>query len=175
METHGRDLKFLGVFALLMVIYWGATTTAPVKDHFFPWYLETNAVASADILHLFGYADMTRNGTSLVSPRGSITVARGCDAVEPAALFISAVLASPVILRSRLIAVAVGTAFIMLLNLFRIITLFLCAVHWPAAFDIMHLDIWQTAFIIFALALWGVWAAWATRKKRLKPANVSTH
>ena len=174
METHGRDLKFLGVFALLMVIYWWATTTAPVKDSFFPWYLEVNAVASADILHLFGYEDMTRNGKSLASPRGSITVERGCDAVEPAALFVSAVLASPVIFTSRLLAVVVGTIFIMLLNLFRIITLFLCAVHWRAAFDIMHLDVWQTAFIIFALVLWGVWAAWVTRKKRPQPADVGT-
>ena len=174
MKTHGRDLKFLAIFAFLMVVYWGATTTSAVKDGFFPWYLEMNAKASAGILHGFGYEDMRRDGNALVSPRGAITVERGCDAVEPTALFASAVLASPIVLRSRLIAVGAGTVLLMLMNLFRIISLFLCDVHWKAAFDIMHLDVWQTLFIVFAIVLWGVWAAWVTRKKPPKQADVGS-
>ena len=106
------------------------------------------AKASAGILHVFGYEDMHRDGQALVSPRGAITVGRGCDAVAPTALFLSAVIASPIVLRSRLIAVGAGTVLLMLMNLFRIITLYLCAVHWRAAFDIMHLDVWQTLFIL---------------------------
>ena len=174
MRTHGRDLKFLAVFVFLMITYWGATTTSAVKEGFFPWYLEANAKASAGILHVFGYEDMHRDGKSLISQRGAITVERGCDAVEPTALFVSAVLASPIVLRSRLLAVGLGTVLLALLNLFRIITLFLCAVHWKAAFDIMHLDVWQTLFIVFAIVLWGVWAAWVTRKKRSIHADVGS-
>lgn len=172
MKTHGRDLKFLAFFAVLMTVYFGATTTSAVTEDFFPWYLELNAKASAGILHVFGYEDMHRNGKSLISPRGAITVGRGCDAVAPTALFLSAVLSSPIVLRSRLIAVVAGTVLLMLMNLFRIISLFLCAVHWKAAFDIMHLDVWQTLFIVFAIVLWGVWAAWVTRRKPPKQADV---
>ena len=172
MQTHGRDLKFLAVFAFLMVFYWGLTTTSAVKDGFFPWYLEINAKASAGIIHLLGHEDMHRDGNALISPRGAVTVERGCDAVEPTALFVSAVIASPIVLRSRLMAVGVGTVLLMLMNLFRIITLYLCAVHWKAAFDIMHLDVWQTLFIVFAIVLWGVWAAWVTRKKPPRQADV---
>ncbi len=174
MKTHGRDLKFLAFFAILMTVYFGATTTSAVTDDFFPWYLELNAKASAGILHVFGYEDMHRDGHSLISPRGAITVARGCDAVEPTALFVSAVLASPIVLRSRLIAVGAGTVLLMLMNLFRIISLYLCAVHWKAAFDIMHLDVWQTLFIVFAIVLWGVWAAWVTKRKPPIQADVGS-
>ncbi len=174
MQTHGRDLKFLAVFAFLMIMYWGATTTSAVKEGFFPWYLNINAKASAGIIHLLGHDDKHLDGNALISPRGAVTVERGCDAVEPTALFVSAVLASPIVLRSRLIAVGAGTVFLMLLNLFRIITLYLCAVHWKAAFDIMHLDVWQTLFIVFAIVLWGVWAAWVTRKKRPIQADVGS-
>lgn len=174
MQTHGRDLKFLAVFAFLMVFYWGLTTTSAVKDGFFPWYLEINAKASAGIIHLLGHEDMHRDGNALISPRGAVTVERGCDAVEPTALFVSAVIASPIVLRSRLMAVGVGTVLLMLMNLFRIITLYLCAVHWKAAFDIMHLDVWQTLFIVFAIVLWGVWAAWVTRRKPPNQADVGS-
>ena len=85
--------------------------------------------------------------------------------MEPSALFVAAVLASPVALRSRIVAAAVGTIFLMLVNFLRIVSLFLTAVHWRRAFDIMHLDVWQTLFIILALLLWALWAARATRKR----------
>ena len=174
MKTHGRDLRFLAVFAVLMGLYYLATTTAVVSDPdhgFFEWYLRVNAKASAGVIHLFGYDDMERKEKSLVSPRGSISVARGCDAVEPSALFVSAVLASPVPLMSRLTAAVAGTVLLMLLNLVRIISLFLCAVHWKEAFDLMHLDVWQTLFIVLAILLWAIWAAWATKKKRPRQAD----
>ena len=172
LQTHGRDLRFLGFFAGLMAVYYGATTAHPVSgpDGFFDWYLELNAEASAGILHAINYADLERKGKSLVSPRGSITVERGCDAVEPSALFVAAVLASPVAWRSKLLAAVAGTALLMVINLVRIISLFLTAVHWRKAFDIMHLDVWQAAFIFFAIVLWALWASWVT-KKRPRQAN----
>lgn len=168
LETHGRDLRFLGLFVLFMVIYYFISTTSTMKDRFFPWYLEANARATVTVLDAFGYPDLTRQGKAVTSPGGSVTVARGCDAMEPAALFISAVLASPVTLSARLAAALVGTALLLFINLIRIISLFLCAVHWKAAFDIMHLDVWQALFIFLAIFLWAVWAAWAVKRHRRK-------
>ena len=168
METHGRDLRFLGLFILFLGIYYVISTTSTMRDRFFPWYLEANARASVVVLSAFGYPDMTRQGMAVSSPGGSVTVARGCDAMEPAALFISAVLASPVSWGSRLLAAAVGTALLLTINLIRIISLFLCAVHWKSAFDVMHLDVWQALFIFLAIFLWAIWAAWAVKRHRRK-------
>ncbi len=168
METHGRDLRFLGLFILFMAIYYVFSTTATMKDRFFPWYLEANAHASVVVLHGVGYDDVVQKEKSVSSSRGSITVARGCDAMEPAALFISAVLASPVSWGSRLVAAVLGTALLLIINLIRIISLFLCAVHWKPAFDIMHLDVWQAVFIFLAIFLWAIWAAWAVKRHRKK-------
>jgi len=119
-------------------------------------------------LKAFGWSDVTRQGTTVSSPAGSITVARGCDAMEPAALFISAVLASPVSWGARALAAIVGTALLLTINLVRIISLFWCAVKWRAAFDIMHLDVWQALFIFLAIFLWAMWAAWAVKRHRRK-------
>lgn len=168
METHGRDLRFLALFILFMAIYYFFSTTSMIQDRFFPWWLEANARASVVVLDAFSSIDITRQGKAVTSPGGSITVARGCDAMEPVALFVSAVLASPVTLGARAIAAVVGTAVLLIINLVRIISLFLCAVYWKTAFDIMHLDVWQALFIFLAIFLWAIWAAWAVKRHRRK-------
>ena len=165
MATHGRDLRFLVVFALLMGVYYSGTTTAAVKERFFPWYLTLNAEGSVAVLHASGVDYVSRIHHSLNSSRGSITVERGCDAVEPTALFVSAVLASPVRMMAKLPAVVVGTLVLAVVNLVRIISLFLSAVYWRAAFDILHLDVWQAAFILLAILMWALWASWAVRRQ----------
>lgn len=173
METHGRDLRFLGLFILFMVIYFLFSTTPLMKDRFFPWYLEANARASVVVLSAVGYPNVSQKDKAVTSPRGAVTVARGCDAMEPAALFISAVLASPVTWGSRIVAALAGTALLLVINLVRIISLFLCVVHWKAAFDVMHLDVWQALFIFLAIFFWAVWAAWAVKRHRRKNVLVS--
>ena len=165
MDTHGRDLRFLLVFAVLMGVYYAATTTAAVKERFFPWYLTLNSDASVVVLHGVGINYVNRIHHSLNSSRGSITVERGCDAVEPTALFVSAVLASPVPWMSKLPAVFVGTLILAIVNIVRIVSLFLSAVYWRKAFDILHLDVWQAAFILLAILMWALWASWANKRQ----------
>lgn len=168
MATHGRDLRFLVIFAILMGAYYAATTTAAVKERFFPWYLTLNADASVAVLHTVGIDYVQRIQHGLTSPRGSINVERGCDAVEPTALFVSAVLASPVPWMSKVPAVIVGTLILAVVNVVRIVSLFLSAVYWRAAFDILHLDVWQAAFILLAILMWALWASWAVRRQAVR-------
>ena len=174
MATHGRDLRFLIVFAVLMGAYYVATTTDSMKNQFFPRYLQLNADASVVVMHTFAYKDVKRSEKSLVSSRGAISVERGCDAVEPTALFVSAVLASPVPFLSKLPAVVVGSLILAVVNLIRIISLFLTAVHWRKAFDVMHLDVWQAVFIFLAILLWALWASWATKRVSTTEQGVRT-
>ena len=166
--THGRDLRFLIIFAVLMGGYYLLTTTNPMKTRFFPWYLRLNAQLAAGTLNAFGYDGVEAKSTALTSKHGSISVERGCDAVEPTALFAAAVLASPMAFGTKLPAVAVGALFLAAVNVIRIISLFLSAAHWKPAFDILHLDVWQAVFIFLALLLWLTWVSWAgKRQKRL--------
>jgi exosortase/archaeosortase family protein len=166
LEMHGRDLRFLVIFGALMVLYYFTTTTSIVKDRFFPWYLDATTRVSAASLSFFGYDGIERTGNVISAGGGWITVERGCDAVAPTALFISAVIASPAGLSSKLLAVVGGTCILMVINVVRIVTLFLTRIHWREAFDVMHLDIWQAAFIFLAILLWALWASWTTQKRR---------
>lgn len=153
-----------------MGLYYAASTTSPVKNRFFPWYLRLSAQASGMALQSFGYHGVSVRGNSLVAPRGAVSVERGCDAVEPCALFASAVLASPVSLWAKVPAAAIGCVFLMIINLVRIMSLLLTAAHWKAAFDIMHLDVWQSVFIFLAILFWALWASWETRRRTRRHA-----
>lgn len=161
--ANRRDLRFLLIFCSCMVLYFCLTLTSFIKDGFFPRYLRLNASVSGVVLNLMGQ-DVHIDQQAIISSGGSsINVERGCDAVAPSALFVSAVLASPVALGSRLLAATVGMVLLVLLNLVRVISLFLVRVHWPEAFDIMHLDVWQALFIFVAILMWALWASRAAR------------
>ncbi len=179
MATHGRDLKFLVIFGLVMGAYFAATTTEPIggdpaqQSGFFPWYLRQTTTAAVKVLHFFGYDNVSvggDKGNDLIGPKGNISVSRGCDAVAPTVLFLAAVLASPARRLSKLRAVIGGTLILMTVNLLRIISLYLTAVHWPRAFDVMHLDVWQAIFIFLAILLWALWASQAARP-RARPSS----
>ena len=166
LKTHGRDLRFLLTFAFLMGLYYLATTTDTLKKDFFPWYLDATTYVSGSILQACGY-DELRVQRRVLDWHGTwLTIERGCDAVAPPALFLSAVLASPAPALFKVYAVLGGTAILMVVNLIRIITLFLTRIHWREAFDVMHLDIWQAAFILLAIVLWAGWASWTTKHRR---------
>jgi exosortase/archaeosortase family protein len=81
--------------------------------------------------------------------------------MEPSALLVAAVIASPVSIRARLVGAVLGTAILALMNLVRIVSLFYVGIHAPRVFEIIHVKGWQPAFILLALAFWVSWARWA--------------
>ena len=167
--THGRDLRFLAIFGLVLIVYYLSTTTEVASERFFPWYLRINAEATTWLLNFGGYSNVTVSGQVITSPDFSMAIERGCDAIEPSALFVAAVLASPVLFRRKLPALIIGTSLLLVLNLARLVSLFLTGLHLKAFFDVMHLQIWQAAFIIVALMFWAVWASSVFRvRKRVK-------
>lgn len=140
-----------------------------MKERFFPWYLRLNAQASGFLLNAMGYNEVSVKDQSLIGAF-RMQIARGCDGVDPSALFIAAVLASPVAFRRKVPALLIGTGLLLVLNILRIVTLYFTGLYWPRYFDIAHLDVWQAAFIIMALLFWAAWAHWiAQQRQRQRP------
>ena len=135
------------------------------KSDFFEGYLHLNARLTAAFIGLF--EDGVTAAGSSVSGRYSVQIKQGCDALQSSVFLMFAVLASPfrLSLRSRLPFVIVGTLFLLLLNLVRIISLYYTGVYFPQAFEAMHLDVWQPVFIFVPLVLWIVWARWVMRRR----------
>ena len=154
--------QFVGVFAVLMGVFYACTFIPALQKNFLPGLQRVNAVVSTAVLNLFGEGAKSAT-TNITSPRYAINIAHGCDAIEPIALFVAAVLAFPTRFSPKIPGLLVGTVILALLNLVRIVSLFYTGIYWPTAFETMHVDVWQPAFIVLSLFFWVMWALWATR------------
>lgn len=153
---------FVGLFVVLMGVFYAVTFIPYLNKKVLPRLQEVNAKASVAIMNVFG-EDASAMDTTISSKRYSVNIAHGCDAIEPIALFVAAVLAFPAPIRSKLPGLLIGTLVLTVMNLVRIISLFYVGIYWNAAFETMHVDVWQPAFIVLSLFFWVVWALWATR------------
>ena len=175
-ESKRPILRFVLMFALLMgpftVFFYSILTDTALFNR----YLDLNAAVSAGVLRVLG-EDASSTGQSLRSPRASLEIRHGCDAILPTALFVCAILAFPVVMRVKWTAVWLGSAALLLLNLVRIITLYYTRIYKPDWFHAMHVDVWQPAFIFLALLFWVIWALRATRvpEPQPVPSDDATH
>ncbi len=160
--SKGPVFRFVVSFSVMMsvfAVFFFAYFTNTVA---FDAYLRLNADVSARLLRLMG-DDATAAGFSVTSARASVQIKHGCDAIFPSALFVGAVLASPVRFRSKIGGMFIGSVVLLTINLIRIITLYYTRIYAPDYFHMMHIDVWQPAFIFLSLLFWVLWALRATR------------
>ena len=158
-------LKFLLIFGVLLAAFYVFTAFSPFySKRFVPLHHHLIAGVSGGLLAVLGQ-DITVTGASISSPRFSVNIIRGCDAVEPIALYVCAVLAFPLTFLKKLPGMIIGALLLLILNLVRIVSLFLIGVYSPEIFVLTHIDVWQALFIFFAVLLWILWLLWATRSQ----------
>jgi exosortase H (IPTLxxWG-CTERM-specific) len=155
-------LLFVVGFAVLMILFYIFWLSDFYNDNIQAKIVSVNSGISSFILNLFGMETRAVK-QSVSSSTFSVNIARGCDAIEAMALFASALLAFPSKWSYKLMGFFAGIAVLFALNIFRIVSLFLTGIYFPKAFEIMHVEVWQVLFIIFAIGLWIFWIKW-TRK-----------
>ncbi len=158
-------LRAVIVFVVLIGLFYGFVRTPTSEGEQFRPYLELIAATTAGVLDLLGY-EITVNDTMVSSSQFSMQIVQGCDAIEPIALFAAAVVASPVSLWAKIPGLLVGWVSLLLINLLRLVSLFIIGISFPALFDVMHEHIWQAVFIVLAIVFWAIWVQWATRPDR---------
>lgn len=164
-------VRAIVVFVVLLGLFYGFVHTPANATAAFRPYLALLARTVGGILALFGY-DITVAETTVHSPQFSMEIVRGCDAIEPIAIYLAAVLASPVGVWPKLPGILIGSAGLLLINLLRIVSLFYIGIHYRSLFDMLHEQVWQMVFIVLAIAFWAVWVQWATRNERKPPVPV---
>jgi exosortase/archaeosortase family protein len=158
-------LKFLIIFGVLLAAFYVFIAFSPsYHKKFIPSYHHLIALASGSMLSVLGQ-DITVADASISSPNFAVQIVPGCDAVEAIALYVCAVLAFPLKFLKKFPGMIAGTLLLSILNLIRIVSLFLIGVYFPRIFALMHIDVWQALFIFLAVLFWILWLLWATRSQ----------
>jgi len=155
-------LRFAVIFGILAAsseIFYQAVT---LDSAGFEIYLRTLARISAVAIGWFETKVTVRN--SLISGSSfAVEVARGCDAVQVCSLLAAAVIAFPLAFWCKLRGLVIGILVLQILNLLRIITLFLIGVHFSSVFHAAHVYVWPSILIVATIAIWIGWVRWETR------------
>ena len=161
-------LKFLSSFIILVLLLFTLSATdlfnlirEPLTN-LYTWI-------SGMILNIFG-SNATVNGDTLSTSRFVINVKAGCDGVAPMILFWATVAVFPVKWKYKWPGLLYGTIFLFVLNVIRIISLFLAGVYVRSLFDFLHVEFWQILFIAFTIFVWVYWYRWA--QKRIIADNI---
>ena len=164
-------MRAVVIFGVLMGAFYAFIHSAFLGDEVFEPYLRLIASISGGLVGFLGHPTSVVD-TSVNSEEFSMRIVRGCDAIEPTAAFVAAVVASPVSLWAKIPGILIGTLALLVINLVRLVSLFFIGVYFPKVLDFMHFDFWQAAFIVLAICFWAIWVQWATRP-RLEEIAVS--
>ena len=105
-------------------------------------------------------------GTTITGPWATISVFRGCDAIDPILVLCAGILAYPSAWRNKLIGLLLGVPVLFTLNVVRILSLYIIRSKAPAWFEPMHLQIWPVVFVVLAGLLWLGWVRWSLQNER---------
>jgi exosortase H (IPTLxxWG-CTERM-specific) len=157
-SPNRRSLLFLGKFLALLVAFYALVASNPVNDAVIVPFTAGIARVSGAFLNALG-EKVSVAGTEIRSGAFAVQIENGCNGVEAALLFGSAVLAFPAPWRRRLAGLLGGFAAIQALNVFRVVSLFWIGAHRPALFSSSHTVLWQSAVVLASVLLFLFWAS----------------
>lgn len=156
-RAYRYEIMFLTLFVLILGGSFTLISLNQVNEQVIEPFTAQVAKASGIALNLIGQ-DIEMNGTIIRNQRFAVNIRNGCNGVETMIIFLAAVLAFPSGWRSRIIGLVLGCVAIQIVNLIRVVALFLTGAYFPALFDSSHTVIWQTIVILFGVLLWIYWA-----------------
>jgi exosortase H (IPTLxxWG-CTERM-specific) len=156
-RRYRREIVFLTLFLVLLGGSFTLISVNWVNDHVIEPFTAGIAQASGAVLDLIGQ-NVTLQGTVIRNARFAVNIRNGCNGVEAMLIFLAAVLAFPASWRSRLLGLGLGILVIQVVNLIRVVALFLTGIYFPKLFDASHTVVWQTLVILSGVLLWIFWA-----------------
>ncbi len=156
-RAYRREIRFLVLFIAILGGGFTVLSLNAVNDRVIEPFTAAIAQVSRTGLNLLGQG-VTQEGTMLRSAKFAVNIENGCNGVETMIIFLAAVLAFPASWKSRAIGLGLGVVAIQLINLVRVVALFLTGVYFPSFFNSSHTVVWQSIVILCGVLLWILWA-----------------
>ncbi len=163
-------LKFLAFFVAFMLVFYAIYVSKWFQEGPLAAIMNFDASISSFLLNLLGMGT-TAAGDTVGRGDFSVSIEGGCDGIEAIAIFAGAVLAYPKPFARKYKGIVIGVIFLLVMNIVRIMTLYITGVYAPMLFDIMHVDVWQVIFIALAIGCWLVWMQSVIKYERANEAS----
>ncbi len=160
---HWITIRVVGTFVSLIAVFFTVMTYNPIVERFDVASLlaQVSAWMSWVFLRglgLLGGFPVRIDGTNLASGNFIVDVSPACSGAVPSMIYLSAVLAYPTNLRAKAIGSVLGMGIIHLVNLIRVVVLFLVGLFAHQYFHDTHVYVAQALVICIAVATWIFWA-----------------
>jgi len=162
MSLNRRQIGFLVRFALLCIIFYIPIAIPAIEAMTVAPFTRGLTAVSGAILRGIGQP-VTTSGTIIRGGAFAVDIKNGCNAVEAVAFLAAAILAFEAPIALRVIGAIAGSLILELLNVIRIITLYLLGRYHRDWFDMFHLAVWQSVMFGVAVLIFLVWTSRATR------------
>ena len=163
MALNRRQVLFLVRFFVLLLVLYTLTVLKPVDAHVIAPFTRGLTAVSASILNAMGEG-VTRNGTIIAGGGFAVDIKNGCNGVEAMLFLCAAMLAFDAPLKMRIAGILLASFGVQLLNLIRIVTLFLLGRHRREWFETFHLAIWQSVIFGAAVLMFIIWTSRVQRQ-----------
>jgi len=147
---------FLIKFAVVIVVAFFIVTLGPVNDRVIVPFTAQLSSVSGQVLRLLGQ-NVTVSGTTIFSSGFSVDVRNGCNGVEAILILVAAMVAYPASLQARLLGILLGSVALEILNVIRIVSLYLLGFYNRELFDLFHSAVWQVLIILASVGIFVVW------------------
>jgi len=155
-------LKFFLAFVFCMMVFYGFYYSIFFQDYFHKPILHLQTKIGATLLGLLGFMVQV-SGDEMSSMNILIKVSGGCDGIEASALFLAAVLLFPIPFKFKWQGILWGVIVLSILNILRIVGLFLTAYYYPDWFDFMHTQGGLYVFSFVTILILIIWSDWALK------------
>lgn len=156
-ETKRPFLPYVGKFVGLLILFTILSLTSVYKS-LLEWEVLWTANVAHWVMSIFGGATSIISGATLYRGEAVILEVKAkCSGLYFCWVFCSAVLAFPVKLWVRFIGVFVGSAILLILNIVRVVSLFLVGSYHPGWFTPIHEQFWPVFSLLMTVVLLGAW------------------
>lgn len=163
LASGGALRAFIVRFALILLVM-ALLPLIPSWDGWVDSYMRGFAILVNGLLHLIGEPTQVADH-NVFSEAFRVTLTPDCSALDIVVLFSATVLAFPTNLTRKLIGIVIGFICISILNIVRIVTVYLVGARWPAYVEGMHQAWWPVLLIMATLALCVSWLYWMDRRR----------
>lgn len=159
-QDKSSVFRFIAGFAICIVVFYAMYYSIFFQDYLKEPILKVQTAAGAALLNIFG-SSVTAIGDVISGADASVKVAGGCDGLEATALLLAAILVFPLPFKYKWPGLLAGAVVLGILNVIRIAGLYIVKLHWPDAFDFMHIQGGLYLFSFVTILLMLIWANWA--------------